>query len=195
MASQDFFFFFNICPLDGRKTTTAEQCCVTMPSHSALIRFEADGKNRQNGRMLPSACRRSNLCIPKTSNQVGKHMHTHICKYIHTAATSGCDCLSSSISPSICRSIQANLPLKWHWLCRLCLPRRIWRELFYFFFFSTYFFFYTNALLFEVLILLFCLYLVIRGPSSLSLHTSGGTGTVPGECFSLHCPGFSAALK
>lgn len=50
-------------------------------------------------------------------------------------------------------------------------------------------------MLFEVLILLFCLYLVIRGPSSLSLHTSGGTGTVPGESFSLDCPGFPAALK
>lgn len=73
---KSFHIFF---PLDGRKTATTEQCCVSRASRSALIRCEAEGKNR---RVLLSACLRSNLCIPKTSNQVGKHIRTHL--QIHT---------------------------------------------------------------------------------------------------------------
>ena len=151
-----------------------------MPSHSVLIRFEVEGgkKNRQNGCMLLSAIGHPSR-LPKTSNQEGKHKHAqlHNCTTAHTqplqVAVDVCP-PSLPLSPP---SIQANLPLKWHWLCGLCLPRRIWSvysPFFYFFFSAIFFFFFkTNLFFFVVVILFFCLFLLFWGSFCLFLHTSG----------------------
>lgn len=109
----------------------------------------------------------------------------------HSAATSGCVCLSSSlIPPAAAASTQANLPFKMTPTLGAVYPggneERTPLSVSVFFLL----FFRATPCLFEVLILLFSLYLAIRGPSSPALHTSGGPARVPGERFSWHCPGF-----
>lgn len=114
----------------------------------------------------------------------------------HSAATSGCVCLSSSLMPpaAAAASTQANLPFK-----MTPTPGAVYpggneeRAPLSVSGFSLWFFRATPCL-FEVLILLFSLYLAIRGPSSPALHTSGRTAGVPGERFSWHCPGFFSLI-
>lgn len=80
------------------KTATTKQCCVTVPSHSVLIRFEVEAKNRHR-RMLLSACHRSPSASQRPAIKwVNTHANTHT--HIHTTATSGCGCLSFSSPPS-----------------------------------------------------------------------------------------------